>query len=147
MSRRLPNPRLVKIHRNYTVEEIAGRFSVHKNTVRNWIRAGLPTSDKKRPTLILGRDLQAFFARRRTANKRPCRVGEMYCLKCRAPRVPAGGMVEVATGSATTANLVAICERCETLMYRRVNFAKADAICDEMRRVIRHPERHIAEIN
>jgi len=34
MGYRHPNPRLVKVHRNYLVEEIARLFRVHKNTVR-----------------------------------------------------------------------------------------------------------------
>ena len=39
-SRRL-NPNLVKLHRSYTAGELAQRFEVHKNTVRNWQRDGL----------------------------------------------------------------------------------------------------------
>ena len=34
MGYRHPNPRLVKGHRNYSVEEIARLFALHKNTVR-----------------------------------------------------------------------------------------------------------------
>ena len=34
MRKRHPNHRLVKIHRSYTVEEIAELFAIHKNTVR-----------------------------------------------------------------------------------------------------------------
>ena len=52
MGKRHPNHRHVKIHRSYTVEEIAGLFGIHKNTVRRWVKAGLPTSDDKRPMLI-----------------------------------------------------------------------------------------------
>jgi len=37
MAKRL-NPNLAKIHRNYTVEEVALLFSVHKNTVRSWVK-------------------------------------------------------------------------------------------------------------
>ena len=37
MKRRHPNHRLVKIHRSYTVEEIATLFGVHKNTVSHWV--------------------------------------------------------------------------------------------------------------
>ncbi len=40
---KLPNHRLVKIHRSYTVEDAARCLAVHKNTVRRWIKAGLPT--------------------------------------------------------------------------------------------------------
>ena len=54
MSKRHPNPRLAKIHRNYTVEEVASLFGVHRNTVREWVKRGLPTSDDQRPMLILG---------------------------------------------------------------------------------------------
>src|SRR6516162_8070923 len=34
------NPRRVKIHRTYTVEEAARLFGVHKNTVRTWLKTG-----------------------------------------------------------------------------------------------------------
>jgi Homeodomain-like domain len=49
MGSRHPNPRLVKIHRNYSVEDIARLFGIHKNTVRNWLKQGL------RPSTIDGR--------------------------------------------------------------------------------------------
>src|ERR1035437_10726392 len=71
-AKRGPNHRLVKIHRSYTVEEIACLFGTHKNTVRAWVKTGLPTSDRKRPMLILGVDLAAYLKARRTKNKRPC---------------------------------------------------------------------------
>lgn len=61
MAKRLKNFRLVKIHRNYTVEEVALLLSVHKNTVRTWVKECLPVIDDKRPKLILGRDLSAFL--------------------------------------------------------------------------------------
>ena len=51
MQKRHPNHRLVKIHRSYTVEEIAELFGIHKNTVRDWVKGGLATSDDKRPML------------------------------------------------------------------------------------------------
>ena len=87
MKRRHPNYRLVKIHRNYTVEEIAKLFDIHKNTVRQWIKEGLETINDKRPMLILGPVLMAFLQARRLKNKQTCKPGELYCVRCRAPRL------------------------------------------------------------
>jgi len=72
MSSHRLNHRLVKIHRSYLVEEAATLLDVHRNTVRQWIKLGLPTSDEKRPTLILGRVLIDFLQSSRALNKRPC---------------------------------------------------------------------------
>lgn len=124
MPKRHPNPRLAKIHRNYTVEEVAALFDIHKNTVRNWVKGGLPTNDDRRPMLILGRDLLAFLQAKRVKNKRPCQPGEIYCVRCRAVQKPAGAMAEYQPLTDTAGNLVGICPSCESMMYRRVNFAK-----------------------
>ena len=132
MSRRHPNPRLAKIHRSYTVEEVASRFGVHRNTVRAWVKLGLPTNDSKRPTLILGRDLAAFLKARREKNKRTCQPGEIYCVRCRAPKVPAADMAEYQVVTETLGNLIAICPDCGALMNRRVNLARLDHIRGRM---------------
>ena len=124
MSKRHPNPRLAKIHRNYTVDEIAKLYGVHKNSVRSWVKGGLPTTDDRRPMLILGRDLVAFLHARRVKNKRPCRPGEIYCMRCRAPQKPAGDMAEYQPITATSGNLIGICPCCDSMMYRRVNLAR-----------------------
>jgi excisionase family DNA binding protein len=128
MSKRHPNPRLAKIHRNYTVEEVAGLFGVHRNTVREWVRRGLPTNDDRRPMLILGRDLVAFLRARRAKNRRTCRSGEIYCVRCRAPKAPAGDMADYEPVTETLGNLTAICSDCEAMMYRRVSLAKLEQV-------------------
>ena len=121
MSKRHPNPRLAKIHRNYTVEEVAVVFGVHRNTVREWVKRGLPTNDGRRPMLILGADLRAFLSARRMKNKQTCQPGEIYCMRCRVPRAPAGNMADYEADSATLGNLIAICSTCEAMTYRRVS--------------------------
>jgi hypothetical protein len=132
MPKRHPNYRLVKIHRSYVVEEIAYMFGVHKNTVREWIKAGLPTSDKRRPTLILGHHLADFLRRRRQKNKQPCRQGEIYCVRCRAPKLPGGGMSEYRPQTETSGNLTAICPDCNSIMNRRVNIAKLEQFSEKV---------------
>jgi len=128
MRKRHPNYRLVKIHRSYTVEDIARLFDVHKNTVRAWIKAGLPICDNKRPTLILGSELRAYLKARRTKNKRPCQPGEFYCVRCRAPKQPAGDMAEYQAITASLGNLIGICPDCDTMVYRRTSMAKLTEI-------------------
>lgn len=124
MSRNRLNHRLAKIHRSYTVSDIVARFGVHPNTVRGWMRAGLPTTDRKRPVLIRGADLRAFLESRRRANKRPCLPGELYCVRCRSPKTPADGLVEYKPLSANTGQLIGICATCEHLIHRMASLAK-----------------------
>ncbi len=124
MGKHHPNHRLVKIHRSYTVEEIAKLFGNHKNTVRLWVKEGLTTADDKRPMLILGHVLRAFLKARRGKNKRPCGPGELYCVRCRAPKAPAGEMAEYSPVTEKFGNLIAICPDCDSIMNRRVSLSR-----------------------
>lgn len=128
MPKRHPNYRHVKIHRSYTVEDIACLFHIHKNTVRGWLKAGLQTLDVKRPTLVLGQALADFLRVRREKSKHPCCLGEMYCLKCRQPTIPAGRMVDHLNPSETVAQLRGMCPVCFCMMYQKVSVAKLELI-------------------
>jgi hypothetical protein len=145
MAKRNPNHRLVKIHRSYTVEEIAKLFGIHKNTVRHWVKEGLTTIDNKRPMLILGHDLSAFLQARRAKNKRPCKPGELYCVRCRTPKRPAGDMAEYSPITEKFGNLTAICPDCYAIMNRRVSLAKIGEFTEKLD--ISFPEalRHLIE--
>lgn len=145
MKKRLHNPNRAKINRNYTVEEVADLYDVHKVTVREWIKHGLPTINEKRPMLILGGDLATFHQARRTKNKQKCKPGEMYCVKCRAPKVPDGDMAEYQPKTATLGNLIAICPDCYTIMNRRVSLAKLGQVRGKMDITMPQALRHIYE--
>jgi hypothetical protein len=132
MRKRHPNHRLVKIHRSYTVEEIAKLFVIHKNTVRRWIKDGLATSDNKRPMLILGHVLVAFLQGRRVKNKQTCKPGELYCVRCRAPKPPAGDMAEYFPITEKFGNLIGICPDCDAFMNRHVSLAKIGQVRGRM---------------
>jgi excisionase family DNA binding protein len=119
-SRRL-NPQLVKLHRSYTVGELADRLGVHKNTVRQWRREGLEPLDGGRPVLFQGATVRAFLAARNAGRRRPCGPGRFYCFRCRAPQPPAGGMVDFVPLTARSGNLRAICGTCEGFMHRRAS--------------------------
>jgi hypothetical protein len=145
MRKRRPNYRLVKIHRSYTVEEIARLFGTHKNTVRAWVKAGLPTSDGKRPILILGRELAGYLKTRRTKNKRPCQPGEIYCVRCRAPKPPAGGMAEYQPITESLGNLEGICPDCDGMIYRRASKAKLPEIRGNLDISFSEAERRVSK--
>ena len=147
MAKRHPNHRHVKIHRSYTVEEIASLFCIHKNTVRGWVKAGLSPSDDKRPMLILGHTLAAYLNARRVKNRQTCQPGEIYCVKCRAPKVPAADMAEYKPVSDTLGNLVAICPDCNSIMNRRVNLSKLALVRGKMDITFPQALRHIVESN
>ena len=124
MPSRAPHHRLAKIHRAYRVDEVAKLYGVHPNTVRHWLKAGLRTVDSGRPALIHGTDLRAFHQDRRQRRKRLCQPGEIYCMRCRAPRRPAGDLMDCQFQSDRLGSLVGICPQCEALMYRRVSLAR-----------------------
>jgi hypothetical protein len=147
MRKRHPNYRRVKIHRNYLVEGIADLLNVHKNTVRAWVKDGLPTCDDKRPMLILGHDLAAFLRARRASKKQPCQPGEIYCVRCRAPKVPAAGMVDYRPVTEKFGNLKAICPDCTSIMNRSVSIAQLAKVRGKMDITFPQALRHLSESN
>jgi Helix-turn-helix domain len=144
MGRRI-NPRRVKIHRTYTIEEAARLFEAHKNTIRRWLKEGLLAIDANRPTLIHGRDLAAFLDTRRRQSRQACGPGRIYCVKCRGPKEPAGGMADYIPMWPTSGNLRGICPACHTLIHRRVSLAKLDQVRGSLDVTFPHPDRRIGE--
>jgi hypothetical protein len=146
MGYRHPNPRLAKIHRNYSVEEISRLFVVHKNTVRAWLRQGLKPIDDQRPSLVRGEELRRFLADRRARTRQVCGPGRIYCLPCRWPKVPAGKMADcVQTGNAT-GSLQGICPDCGRMMYRRVNPQKLAVVLGDLEVTIRQAQARLRDM-
>lgn len=133
MAARRVNPRAVKLHRSYSVPELAACLGVHKNTVRNWQRDGLKPIDGARPMLFLSEAVRAFLLARNASRKRPCGPGTLYCFRCREPRPPALCMVDFVSINDRSGNIRAICATCVTVMHRRASKAALASIlpdCD-----------------
>ncbi len=145
--KRHPNYRLVKIHRSYSVEEIAGLFGIHKNTVRGWIKVGLAVIVGIRPKLILGHDLRAFLQARRVKNKQTCKQGELFCVRCRAPKIPAGDMADYSTFTEKYGNLKGICPDCNSIMYLCVSLANLGQIREKLDIHFPQALEHLVESN
>jgi len=145
MGARRPNPRLVKIHRSYSVEDISRLFGIHKNTVRSWLKQGLIAIDDRRPTLVLGKELSRFVRERRQKAKQRCGPGRIFCIACRAPKVPAGNIADCIATSSSAGQLCGICPECDRVIYRRVNPAKIDVIRGDLEITITQASARIRE--
>jgi hypothetical protein len=145
MGMRHPNPRRVKIHRPYSTEELAAALKVHKNTVRRWSKEGLHPIDQHRPLLFRGKDVVVFLETRRAANKRSCGPGEIYCFKCRLPTIPDGLIADLNISGPTMGCLVGICPACATMLYRRVNPTRLEAIRGNLEITVRKNQKRIAD--
>mgnify|MGYP003577123395 CR=1 FL=1 len=132
MSHRTPNARLVKYLRTYTVEEIARLFTIHRNTVRNWLKNGLASIDQTRPILVHGQELIRYLDDRRKRAKRRCEAGQLYCFRCRVPQRPALNIADLVPVSESVGNLKGICPVCETIMNRRVSMAHLDVVSGDL---------------
>ena len=124
MAVRRLNAGLVKIHRSYSIEEAARTLGVHKNTVANWLKHGLSSIDDRRPVLVQGLVLRTFLHERRNRQKTRCAVGQLYCLKCRAPKSPLDGRAVYIPLSSSGGNLKGRCSDCLRIICRRVSIAR-----------------------
>jgi len=115
------NIRRIKKNQSYSVEELADVIGVTQATVRNWIKAGMPILDGKRPLFVMGFQAQDFLRNRTAKAKRPLEPGELYCFGCKAPRMPYGLIADFVPSSAPSGRLIALCERCQKQVYRSIS--------------------------
>ena len=120
------NQNLVKINRNYTFEELAAVFGVHKNTVSTWVKNGLPCLKERRPFLIMGDDAKTYLKEQRTGRKQKCKPDELFCMRCKAPTRPAENFVEYLPLSATKGRLVGFCGRCECVVNKFISYTSLE---------------------
>lgn len=137
MSKRRHHPRVAKSLRSYTIAETADLYSVHRQTVRNWLANGLRPIDGGRPILIHGTALNQFHATRRIAGRKTCGPAEMFCLGCRAARKPAGKVADYVPLTEKVGALSAICPVCARMMGQRVNAERLACFTAEIEVTIR----------
>mgnify|MGYP005754100185 CR=1 FL=1 len=113
-----PDRRRIRIRRTYSVPEVAALLEVHVHTVRRWLKNGLGSIDGQNPTLIHGAELRRYLDVRAKGRKHKCGPDEMYCLSCRAPRLPVLGSVHIADLNEKTVRLVGVCCACSGRICR-----------------------------
>ena len=127
MSRRKRTYPLRRIKENYTytLEQIADLFGIDLMTVRRWVRHdGLARIPKIRPYMVHNSALKAFLHKRQSARKQKCGPGEVYCLKCRCPRIPEKGTGRATIQPNNCMRFQARCGTCGSKMNRVIKAAE-----------------------
>ena len=120
MGNRRFDPRRVKLHYSHSVEEIAKALGCHRQTVRLWIKQGMPADSSRRPVLVRGVDARTFLETRYSSGKQPMLSGEMRCFKCRTRRMPAFEEADLIITAPNLGTLQGMCPECSTIMFRHV---------------------------
>lgn len=122
------DPRKVKRHRSYTVQDLAELYGVGTRTVRQWIKLhGLPVLEGSYPVMMHWLDIRNWMKAWQAARKWTCAADEMSCLKCRGPRKVKAGTFRVAKSNKATLMLHGDCETCGKPMNRATSREKLEA--------------------
>lgn len=121
MSRNYPKIR-PHTHQVYSVEEVMRLYSVSRNTISNWISAGLQPSACGTPQLFHGAELGRFHIARRTL-----RSGEFKCFGCKEAVFPElESLVLGGSGSRILAR--ATCPDCDGLIGKILDKTECDSL-------------------
>lgn len=107
--------RKIKIHNQYTYEQLADAVGVSVQTVRSWRPEGLEVLDSQKPHLILGFAIKEFLNKRSNKPERRLARDQFLCMTCNAPRRAYGGMADYLPYTSTRGRLEALCEACQGL--------------------------------
>lgn len=129
----------IKSYHCYTPKEAATLVGVSPRTIRNWTRDGLQLLDTSHPPLIRGDDLRNHITAQRKDRKVKTDLCELYCLRCRACRAPAGAMADCEI-KGNKAMLAAICDVCEAIMCKPISLASLPTIRAKLDLTIKRDE-------
>ena len=115
-----------KIHFVYTLDDVCKLYNVHSNTVLNWVSRGLRPIDDQSPKAFRGMELNRFHAEQRNKSRTKVQPGELFCLGCKAARIPLPASVRIGGSPIAAACVEGICPDCGSRMSRQVKQAELD---------------------
>lgn len=122
------NTNLIKETLNYSIYDISVLFGIHKGTVRQWFKEGLPMIDNRKPYLVLGSDLKEFIKKRQSSRKTRCNPNELYCCKCRKPRTSWNNLVDLKILNERRFLIMGICSQCDARINKLSSLKNLDRI-------------------
>jgi hypothetical protein len=118
MGRRF-NWRALKAHRVYSFDEVCAALRCGPCTLKRILQEEqVQVIDDQAPALMIGADLIPALRSRSTKEK--LALGQMFCLGCKRPSFPDGGLVDDVSKPKQPPMLQAICSGCGAVMSRRV---------------------------
>lgn len=120
MAKRIYPLNVIKYWYVYDLDEICKLYApyrLHRQTVRRWIKEGLPTIDERKPTLIYGNHLKAFLGKHNKAHKCHTAFEQFFCMKCRDARCPYKKQIQLDLRNKCL-QVKALCKECKSLMNK-----------------------------
>ncbi|MCP9482670.1 tyrosine-type recombinase/integrase [Shimia sp. CNT1-13L.2] len=127
MSRSYRNVRPKK-HWVYSVDQVQELYSVHRNTITNWVRSGLRATGGTGPQLFRGAELARFHVERLERTHKQLRPGEFKCVKCKAAVFPEIGKVTIDKTSDAKWMARSVCPDCSGIMLKLLGETEHDFI-------------------
>ena len=127
-TKRKPDLRRIRPTKTYTLPDIARVLARDIKTVRGWVRRGLPTLDDRRPPLVLGADLLAWLKDQWLRLKQKCGPNELFCCRCRIPRLPRRGSVSLKVKNARMLSIKGLCDVCGCRMNRDESLLRLEEV-------------------
>lgn len=109
----------------YDIEDICTLFNdlgLHPQTVRKWIKDGLPTVDTGKPILIYGNNLIEWLKKRNYSNKCSTELNQMFCMKCQDARQVFQRQISI-DQNGRFLKVKGICRNCKTIMNKNYKLA------------------------
>ena len=125
---------IIKYWYTYDIDEICVLFDIHKQTVRAWLKNGLPSLDNIRPALIYGNDLKEFLGKQNKSNKCATEFHQMFCMKCKDARLPLQRKVKL-THKANFILAQAHCSTCKKVMGKSYSISAYSNLMQNFRAV------------
>ena len=124
-SYRAVNPHASKV---YSAQEVRALYSVCRNTVSNWVSAGLVPSVTSPIQLFRGAELIRFHDERKARTSVQLRLGEFKCLRCKAAVFPEIDTVSIRQDMGGKAVARATCCDCGAKLNKRLGATERDRI-------------------
>lgn len=112
------NTRIIKPQACYSAELLSKTLKVNKQTIYIWKKQGLKTIDNNLPLMFFGQDVIDFLEDRKNARKVPCKIDELYCLKCKKPKKAYDNKIALNPNGKNKVNVIAECITCRTKTHK-----------------------------